>query len=316
MDESHRAAMKMRRLKLRHLEVLLAIAEHGGLTAAAAALDSSQPAVSQQLAEIEDALGVALYARGRHIRPTVYLPAVLRYARRALNDTRQLGGELRALAEGAGSLLRVGTMLTTGSRLLPEAILGLERLACGVRLEVVEDIAAGLWARFDRRELDLIVGRLDERAFAPVVRSEALYQDVHCVVAGNGHPLLQKKRVSWRDAAAYPWILPPSGTALRRAIDATFLDQRLAPPAPWIESASPFVNLGLLERSHGLNVVSHSAAARYAGWRALSALPLQLKYDVGPIGMAWPADEESPALSLMLDALRRAAAGRGRPEVA
>ncbi|GAB2904142.1 LysR family transcriptional regulator [Paralcaligenes sp. KSB-10] len=306
MDESaHQMALRLRRLKLRHFEVLLAIAEHGSLTAAAAALGSSQPAVSQQLAETEDALGVALFSRGRQIKPTPYLPAVLRYVRRVINDSRQLQSELETLALGGQSMVRVGTMLVTGTELLPDAVIRLRQQSELIQMEVVEDIAAGLWARFERHELDLIVGRLDERAFAGNVRVEALYQDPHCVVVNKRHPLLKKKSLAWRDTVAYPWILPPRNTALRRAIDATFLDENLGPRTPWVESASPTVNLVLLSKTESLNVISKSAAGLYSGLGALAVLPLQLKYDVGPIGMVWAEAEESPALAAVLAALRQ-----------
>ena len=95
---------------------------------------------------------------------------------------------------------------------------------------------APFWKRV--QELDLIVGRLDIRAFAPDVFSEALYDDPHCVVAGRRHPLLGRSRTGWQDAARYPWVLPPAGTPLRRVIDATFVGRGLPPPQAWVESAS------------------------------------------------------------------------------
>ncbi|TCT05736.1 LysR family transcriptional regulator [Paralcaligenes ureilyticus] len=304
-SDPRQMALRLRRLKLRHFEVLLAVAEHGSLTAAAAALGSSQPAVSQQLAETEDALGFALFFRGRQIKPTPYLPAVLRYVRRVINNSHHLQNELETLALGGRSIVRVGTMLVTGTELLPNAIIGLRQQSELIQLEVVEDIASGLWSRFERQEIDLIVGRLDERAFTGAVLVEALYQDPHCVVVGRQHPLLKKKRVVWRDTLSYPWVLPPRHTELRRAIDATFLDQSLDLPVPWIESASSTVNLVLLGKTDCLNVVSRSAARLYAKLNAFSVLPLELKYDVGPIGMAWADEEESPALAAVLAAVRR-----------
>ena len=54
-DPADAAAPWVRRIRLRHLEVLLTIARHGSLTAAAAALEITQPAVSQWLADIEAA---------------------------------------------------------------------------------------------------------------------------------------------------------------------------------------------------------------------------------------------------------------------
>ena len=58
------ASQWTRRIRLRHLEVLLTIARHGSLTAAAAALDITQPAMSQWLADIEAAAGARLFERG------------------------------------------------------------------------------------------------------------------------------------------------------------------------------------------------------------------------------------------------------------
>ncbi|MEO6986277.1 MAG: LysR substrate-binding domain-containing protein [Paralcaligenes sp.] len=306
-SDPRQMALKLRRLKLRHFEVLLAVAEHGSLTAAAVALGSSQPAVSQQLAETEDALGVTLFFRGRQIKPTPYLPAVLRYMRRVLNNSYHLQNELETVALGGRSVVRVGTMLVTGTELLPNAIIGLQQQSELIQIEVVEDIAAGLWSRFERQELDLIVGRLDEQAFTGNVRVEALYKDPHRVVAGCQHPLLRKKRLAWRDTLIYPWVLPPRRTALRHAIDATFLDHNLELRTPWIESASPTVNLVILSKTNCLNVVSRSAARLYAKLNVFSILPLELKYDVGPIGMAWADEEESPALAAVLAALRQSA---------
>ncbi|VTU20944.1 LysR substrate-binding domain-containing protein [Variovorax sp. RA8] len=306
-DEERRLALNLRRLRLRHLEILLAVERHGSLTAAAEALGASQPAVSQWLAEVEAALGVPLFLRGRQIRPSPYLPVALRHARRMVADSRQLQQELAAVAAGTLGAVRIGSMLVTSAGLLPRALLALEKQLEPLRIEVVEDTAAGLWARFERRELDLIVGRLDERAFGPHVHSEALFKDPHCAVTGRRHPLLRAAGVTWAKAATHPWILPPQHTALRRAIDATFVEQGLAPPEPWIESTSPTLNQALMRESRCIGVLSGAAAHHYQRLGMLSILPLSLGSDVGPVGMVWDRQEPSPALARVLQALREGA---------
>ncbi|OUM04028.1 LysR substrate-binding domain-containing protein [Variovorax sp. JS1663] len=305
-DEARQLALNLRRLRLRHLEILLAVEQHGSLTAAAEALGASQPAVSQWLAEIEAALGVPLFHRGRQIRPSPYLPVALRHARRMVADSRQLQQELAAVAAGTLGAVRIGSMLVASAGLLPRALLALAAQAEPVRIEVVEDTAAGLWARFERRELDLIVGRLDERAFGAQVHSEALFKDPHCIVTGRRHPLLRTPSVSWAKATVYPWILPPQHTALRRAIDATFVEQGLAPPAAWIESTSPTLNQALMRESRCIGVLSGEAAHHYQQLGLLSILPLSLTSDVGPVGMVWDRQEPSPALARVLQALQEA----------
>ena len=305
-NKDDQLALRLGRLRLRHFEILLAIDRHGSLTATADALGISQPGVSQSLAEVEAALGVTLFVRGRQIRPSAAYPVVLRHARRMVADSVDLAAELRSVAAGALGSVRIGTMLVASAGLLPRALLKISSLPQPVRIEVVEDTAAGLWARMERRELDLIVGRLDERAFGRHVRCEALFDDLHRVVAGCQHPLMQRPKVSWRKAAACPWILPPAGTALRRAIDSTFLGHGLAPPSPWLESTSNTVNHELMRHTQCLAVVSGAAAKHFEKQGTLAVLPLRLKYDVGPVGMIWEAANPSPALTCVMQALREA----------
>ncbi|MEJ7687819.1 MAG: LysR substrate-binding domain-containing protein [Variovorax sp.] len=297
-------ALNLRRLRLRHLEILLELNRHGSLTSTAEALGVSQPAVSQWLAEIEAALGVPLFVRGRQLQPSAYLPVALRYARRMVADSHQLEIELESVSTGSMGVVRIGSMGVGSAGLLPRALVQIGGQPERLQIEVVEDIASGLWARFGRREIDLIVGRLDERAFGSQVRSESLFNDPHCVVVGRAHPLLRAARQTWSRAAAYPWILPPRDTALRRAIDSTFLHHGLPPPLPWVESASGALNKELLQRTECLSVTSGAAAMRDEALGSLSVLRLRLSHDVGPVGMVWDAREESPALQSVLEALR------------
>lgn len=305
----------MRRLRMRHLEVLLAISRHGSLTATADALNVSQPAVSQWLADIESAVGVPLFVRGRRLQPTAYLDPVLRHAQRLVADSWRLEREIGA---GRSGTVRIGAMPVAGSALLPRALLQLRREGLDLRIEVVEDVADGLWPRLERNELDLIVGRLDIRAFTPDVYSEALYDDPHCVVAGRRHPLLGRSRTGWQDAARYPWVLPPAGSPLRRVIDATFVGRGLPPPQAWLESVSLTTNQVILRETECLGVLSGTAARHFVAMKALAIVPLRLSSEIGPVGMAWIDPEPGPPLRRAIDALRSVgselAHGRARPQ--
>lgn len=313
-NDADHLALQLRRLRLRHFEILLAIDRFGSLTATADALGISQPAVSQSLAEIEAALDVQLFVRGRQIRPSPSHAVVLRHARRMVADSVELQAELRSVAAGAIGSVRIGTMLVASADLLPRALLLIGAQPQPVHIDVVEDTAAGLWERFERHELDIIVGRLDERAYGPHVHCQALFNDLHCVVAGRRHPLqraAKAPRMSWRKAADYPWILPPANTALRRAIDATFLDQGLAPPSPLLASTSGTLNQELMRHTECLAVLSGMAARHFESLGLLAILPLRLKYDIGPIGMIWDTSDPGPAVARVMQALRDAATVEG-----
>jgi DNA-binding transcriptional LysR family regulator len=294
----------MRRIRFRHLEVLRAIARHGSLTAAAAALDVTQPAISQWLADIEAAAGVRLFVRGQRLRPTAFAAPVLAHAERVLNDAERVAGELEAIRAGGSGLVRIGVMQVGAAALVPTVVLRLLADSPGIALSLVEDVAAGLWARFERNELDVLVSRLDARALASGLPHERLFADRHRIVCGIRHPLLARRRVSWRDAARYPWVMPTPGTPLRDAVEVSFASAGVPLPGVLLSSVSATANPVLMNDSEALGVLSTAAAARLEGYGVLRALPLMLKHDIGDVGLVWRGASPGAALAAVLQAFR------------
>ena len=179
MDEDgERLALHLRRLRLRHFEVLLAVARHGSLTASAPALDSTQPAVSQWLAEIEAAVGAQLFVRGRQLKPTPQLAPVLRHARRVVADSRRLAHELAAVARDAGFEVRRvevrGVKNLNELKVYERALAERERAMPLVDIDALRDELLQLsWvqdARVSRQLPDTLVIDIVERKPAAVLK--------------------------------------------------------------------------------------------------------------------------------------------------
>lgn len=299
---------RMGRLRLRQLEILLTIAEHLTLTGAAQALSSTQPAMSQVLIDVESALGVQLFSRGRRLQPTPFLEPVLRYARRALTDAGQLADDLRMAGIGWAGRVRVGSMMVGTAELVPQTITSLRAAGSQVEIEVHEDIAAGLWPRLERDEIDILIGRLDPGALSHRIKFEALFEDDHRVVVGVRHPLAEDPNADLAAAARYPWALPPQGTLLRKVIDENFATAGIPRPFCWQESGSITLNLATVASSQCVFVTAMAPARFYAAAGMLFILPIRLERDLGPVGMAWHARENIPLLQFQ--ATLRAVAAR------
>lgn len=291
-----------RRLRFRHLEVLLAIARHGSLTATGAALGISQPAVSQWLADIEAAAGGPLFERGQRLKPTPLAAPLLAHAERVLNDARRTLAELSTIQAGGTGRVRIGTMQVGAAALVPAVVLRLRRQAPGIDLSLVDDVTAGLWARFERNELDLLVTRLDTQALASGLPQRRLFADRHRVVCGPRHPLARRRRLDWTDALRYPWLLPAEGTPLRGAVDATFANVGLPPPEALVTSVSAMANGVLLRSTEALGLMSGVVAELMAGQGLVVELPLSLSPDVGDVGLVWREARPGPALAAVLQA--------------
>jgi hypothetical protein len=99
------------RLRLRQLQVLLSLTSTGNLSQSAAALNTTQPALSKWLKELEEDIGLPLFERhARGLRPTSYGEALIEHARRidaSLNTARD---DMQALREGGSGLVTIGNI--------------------------------------------------------------------------------------------------------------------------------------------------------------------------------------------------------------
>jgi DNA-binding transcriptional LysR family regulator len=303
----------MMRLRIRHLEVFVALVRTGSQSATAAALHVTQPALSKWLRELEENAGVALFERGRPMRLTLYGEVLLRYAQRVLGDSLRTADELAALSSGSSGHVRVGVLHAVAPTLVPRAVAHCRRGAPRVQITLHEDSQDNLLPRLQRHELDCVIGRLQVDFARRGVLTEALYDEPVCAVVGRHHPLLARRRVSWQQAAAYPWILPLPGTPMRTRLASEFAAAGIPEPRDPIESVSLLINEGLLRVTDMISVVSRQLAQHYAAAGTLAILPLPMRHALGPIGLVWIDERPTAAVTAFMDAVRIEAGLLHRP---
>ena len=109
-------------IELRHLTALVAVADAGTISRAAEHLGYTQSAVSQQIAALERAVGAPVFDRPggpRPLRLTEVGEALLVHARSVLAMLREAEADVRAVATGGRGRLRVGSVQSAGTRILP-----------------------------------------------------------------------------------------------------------------------------------------------------------------------------------------------------
>jgi DNA-binding transcriptional LysR family regulator len=146
-------------VEFRHLLSFRAVAQTGSFHEAAQSLDYTQSAVSQHVAALEAMLGVRLLDRSRGRRTVELTEAgalLLKHAEAVVARMQAARADLRAYAEGASGLLRVGTYQSVGARVLPAA-LGI--FTCqwpGVEVRLVETNSdSGLLNLVESGDIDL-----------------------------------------------------------------------------------------------------------------------------------------------------------------
>jgi DNA-binding transcriptional LysR family regulator len=143
-----RDARIRRRLKLRHLDTLLAVAQHRSMAQAATHLSVSQPAVSKAIAEMEHTLGVRLFDRTvQGVEPNLYGRALLKWALAVFDDVRQGVKELEFLADPAAGEVRIGASEPIIAGLLPAIIERVHRDHPRMCIHVKHVLTSGQQAR-------------------------------------------------------------------------------------------------------------------------------------------------------------------------
>ncbi|KPP87981.1 MAG: LysR family transcriptional regulator [Rhodobacteraceae bacterium HLUCCO07] len=161
----------MKNLTLKQLRYFMALARHGHFGQAAEASAISQPALSMQIKELEEALGTVLFERGaRHVRLTGFGELFEERARAILRDVDELGDLARAARDRLVGRLRIGVIPTIAPYLLPRIIGDLTGAFPEIDIQVRETLTPKLVRELSDGLLDTAIVALpvSEPGFAEV----------------------------------------------------------------------------------------------------------------------------------------------------
>jgi len=203
-------------MDLRQLNALLAVAEHGGFSAAARALHTVQSNVSTHVARLEKELGATLIDRATG-RPTKEGEAVLTRAIRIRAELEALSSDVASLGARVAGTARLGMIGTTARWLAPLLFEALEEHYPEVRMVLVDATTTSLLPRVDRGDLDLAIVNLPAESMES--QAEPLFDEDRILLVPPDHPLGAAPTVALRALADYDLLLEPVGTAFRDELD-------------------------------------------------------------------------------------------------
>ncbi len=300
------------RVKLRHLTVLLAVAEHGSLVRAAQALSVTQPAVSKALAELEDITGQRLLRRTR--KGVEFSAAGRVLARYAGSSVRTLREGLDSIAQARAAdapVLMIGALPNVAATVLPPAVRRFLDAEPAARVRVRTGSNAYLVGLLRQGELDVVIGRMAESADMQGLSFEYLYPEVVVFAVRPGHPLLQAAGTNAPSVATlrrYRMVLPDAGTRLREAADQYLLASGLGHPDRIVETIDVSFGRRFVLDTDAIWCVPTGVVENDLATGALAALPLNTEASQGPVGLSLRADRlPSEALQRLLDDIRNEA---------
>jgi DNA-binding transcriptional LysR family regulator len=296
-------------LDVRRLRVMHAVSTHGSVTAAAAALGYSAPAVSQQLAALEREVGMRLTERaGRGIELTPAAVILVAHTDALLTLLDAAESDLAALRDQVSGRVALAAFPSAAATFVPAAWADLARSAPQVRLELTEmEPEESLPAVF-RGESDVAVGHeydLLPRPLDPLFERRELLADPVFAAVRADHPLASQGHVALSSLAGLPFLAPRSSTSCAEMIQRACARAGFVPNV--VARATDFgVLLSLVAAGAGVTLVPGLAARRLPpGVRLLTpAEPVTRQiFTVSRRG-----GDRKPAVRVVLDALAAAAA--------
>jgi DNA-binding transcriptional LysR family regulator len=274
MPERHESPVE-----LRHLRYFVAIADAGTVTLAARHLNISQPTLSRQLHDLEEDLGVRLFARvGRRLQLTSEGTELLARTRRVLGDIEGLRARAKAMGGAAASVVRVGAP-SLPRTFLAEMLRRHARRHPNVELALVSEGTEQHLALLRQGRLHLALGIFRD---VPSLDRRLLYPTCMLAVVPRAHRLVRRRSVTPADLASERLLIMPRGIGIRYLVDAMFCAGGVEPRVG-LETPSPEIRVRLVRQGRGVAIVSSSAPLDRAGIRAIPVL-----HDGRPVG-TWAA---------------------------
>jgi DNA-binding transcriptional LysR family regulator len=253
---------------LRDVEYFAAIAKHGQLQLAAAALGLSQPALSMSLRRLELAMNAKLLKRTpKGVELTSVGSALLSRVSSLRLSVDDVMREIADLGEGRAGHLRIGMIESnSNAQVVPSACTALLTEAPSVTLKLATDAHYTLMAALRKGTLDIAVTINREQAPREADMIEARLCDVETAIfASTNHRLAKRRQLTLNDLAQEHWVLPASDIGGVRLLAEAFGSVGLPPPKAVVEASSVITRFHLVATSDlltfGTKPVSQHTAA-------------------------------------------------------
>jgi DNA-binding transcriptional LysR family regulator len=304
----NRAEHIRRRVKLRQLDVLIAVAQSGNMAKAAEHLAISQPVVSKTIADLENIIGARLFDRNRRgVELTLYGRALLKRSIAILNDLRSSVAELEFLSDPSAGELRIGTSDALAAGILGEIIDRLSRQHPRLTFEVT--LGGGpsdlQYRELQAHNIDLIIGRLP-RTMPDDVEAAILYDERAFVVAGIRSTWARRRKIELAELVNEAWCLPTLDAFPWSLMADAFRARGLELPHRVVTTRSIMLQNRLLTTGRFLAILPGSVLHYWAKALQLKVLPVDVVIESWAVGCLTLKNRTvSPLVQVLVDCARQ-----------
>jgi len=287
------------KLDPRHLEILAAIVDHGGLTEGATALGKSQPSLSRTIAQLEARIGMPLFQPGRRpLQPTELGATLADQGRRVGQAGRTASEAVTRYQRGQSGSVRVGGTPIFMDGVVAGILAAFQQHTPEVRVDQIYGYVDDLADRLRAGTLDLAICPVRSGAVPDGLSFLPVLPGLNVVACRVGHPLARRSIVTLDAIAKYPWITPPVESPLYRDLESALAsigqhDFRISFSGGSLASV-----VSVLAGSDALTVLPFSVVFMLRAQKQVQALSVKLEHPDRTLGLLTrTGDPGSPALA-------------------
>lgn len=258
--------------EMRHIRAFLAAARIGNFTRAAAELHVSQSALTVQIRQLEDALGVRLFDRGkRRVSLTQAGKEALVPLERLLVDAESIISRTRELAGLRRGIVSLAVLPSVGAQILPPVLKEFVALHPGVVVQIRDVLGERIIEAVKKEEVDFGIGpKLHPDRD---LKTSLLMLDELCALVPQSHLYARRDSLTLKELAAGPLILTTRDSSIREIVDAAAKREKLTLSLAF-EASNMLTAIGLVKAGLGISISTrlYSGAQRSTDVRSIPIL--------------------------------------------
>lgn len=281
-------------MELRHLRYFVAVAEQLHFRHAAEIMHVAQPALSQQIKQLEEEIGVTLFERSRHkVRLTSAGKAFYENVQSILKQADRAVTKARKVESGTAGTIRVGFVSTAAIRVLPAAMKKLQKQIPLAEVELNELAAGEQLDGLYREQLD--VGFVHAKLSQDVFKTMVVARDRLIVAVPTSSKLAKCRRVDLKDLASWPAIMP-AGHSSSGFYEQVRMAYQRAGVRPERVHNTRLLQTGLLLVAAGVGVSLVPESFQSIHVKGVVYKKLQVEPPLSELVAVWRRDNTSPLL--------------------
>lgn len=286
------------KLDPRHLEILAAIVEAGGLTEGAALLGKSQPSVSRSVSLLEDRVGEPLFLPARRpLQPTELGLSLAREGQRILDAGRQASRLVDEYRRGLAGAVRVAGTPIFMDGVISSVIAEFQAEHPNIRIDQSYGYPADLLSMVLAGTLDVGILPIRPADVSEDFEFRQILPGRNVIACRIGHPLARMKEVKLEDITDYSWIAPPANSPLFRDLRNTLEGIGMRDLKISFTGGSLSAVANVLTGSDSLTVLPFSVVFMMQRQNTLTALPIKIGDPDRHLGCITLRDRTAPASS-------------------